>query len=90
LEPAADDATRLNSVMQRALSRPATEEELRILIACLDDQRLLLAAAPEQATLIAPMTVGSEPVNEGQNIETAAWTSVCSVVLNLHEFITRE
>ena len=85
VEPAADDNDRLNRIVLRALSRPASPEELLILADCLREQRLLLEAAPEKATLIAP-----EPVNTIPAAEVAAWTSVCSVVLNLHEFITRE
>lgn len=85
VEPAADDNDRLNRIVLRALSRPASPEELHILADCLREQRLLLVAAPEKATLIAP-----EPVKAIPAAEVAAWTSVCSVVLNLHEFITRE
>ena len=86
LQEAADnDEARLNTIIQRAISRPASPEELQILAACLHDERLLLEANPEQAALIAP-----EPVDAILSVEVAAWTSVCSVVLNLHEFITRE
>ena len=84
-ETAENDEARLNAIVQRAISRPASPEELQILAACLHDERLLLEANPEQAALIA-----SEPVNAIPNAEVAAWTNVCSVVLNLHEFITRE
>ena len=45
----------------------------------------ILRQNPEAATGIMPRR-GEEP----GAIDAAAWTGVCSVMLNLHEFITRD
>ena len=47
--------------------------------------REILRQDPEAAAQVMPRKIeGIDP------IEAAAWTGVCSVLLNLHEFITRD
>ncbi len=71
------DEVRLAKIFLRCTSRPPATRELQLLTDLLNDQR---AAFSEAAT------VSSEAVVE---VERAAWTSVCLVMLNLHETITR-
>jgi hypothetical protein len=42
---------------------------------------------PEDAAKL--LKVGFAPVPQGDAVELAAWTTVCRVILNLHETITR-
>jgi hypothetical protein len=84
-EPAAGDAERIAGIVRRTLARPATEADIRHLQAFLQEERKLLRDEPADVAKLAPQPgAGVEPG------EQAAWTSVCSVVLNLHEFITRD
>jgi len=79
------DEDRLLWILQQALARPANEKELHVLLEYLNDQRLLVRSSPDSSSRLAPIPLdGVEPQ------ELAAWTGVCSVVLNLHEFLTRE
>ncbi|MBX6311482.1 MAG: PSD1 domain-containing protein [Isosphaeraceae bacterium] len=85
---ASSDEERIDLLYQRALARPATPKEKESLCRFLAAQREIYRSQPEAAQKLirvglAPVpTVGTEP-------ELAAWTSVCRVVLNLHETITR-
>lgn len=84
-DEAAGDRNRLQWLMLQAVSRPADERELKILTEYLNDQRQLVSSSPDVALRLAPVSV------EGVDTEElAAWTGVCSIVLNLHEFLTRE
>jgi hypothetical protein len=79
---------RLNWAFHRALARAAAPEERRMLSELLARHREHFAedgAAAEQL-----LAVGNSPVPVHLNrAELAAWTSVCRVILNLHETITR-
>lgn len=58
------------------------------LVKFLAAQREAFKAAPEDAKKYN--AVGLKPVPDGVDpVELAAWSSVCRVVLNLHETITR-
>jgi hypothetical protein len=75
-------AARIASLMRIAVARAPTDAEVRILA---DYWR----SAYERAS------ADFKGVNEGeaaakQSADSAAWVSVCSVILNLHEFVTRE
>ncbi|MEZ0385513.1 MAG: DUF1553 domain-containing protein, partial [Verrucomicrobium sp.] len=84
----ADDATRLNAAMELAAGRQLKRPELDSLTYFLNSQRELYKASPEDAAKLAK--VGVSPLASGVNVEElAAWTSVCRVVLNLQETITR-
>ncbi len=86
--PAGDDAARIQQAMQLALARPAGTRELESLTAFLARQREAFKAAPEDAKKYN--AIGLKPVPEGVDpVELAAWSSLCRVVLNLHETITR-
>ena len=84
-ETYATDHERLDAMIRRVLSRPAAEAELDSLNLYLNDQRRLLLSDSPAVELLAPQVI------EGiDRTEIAAWTGVCSVVMNLHEFVTRD
>ncbi|RBP46041.1 cytochrome c [Roseimicrobium gellanilyticum] len=83
-----DDAARLNRAFMLAVSRPAKKEERESLLGFLNAQREAFKANTADAEL--SLKVGLKPVPaELDKAEVAAWTSVCRVILNLHETITR-
>ncbi len=83
-----DDSRRLTFVCQRVLCRDPSDAERDSLTGFLGDQRAHYRAnASDAAALCA---VGIAPLPAGTDYaELAAWTTVCRVVLNLHESITR-
>ncbi len=84
--PAANDRTRLTYAFQLCLARTPTAEELSLISAYLDRSRAAyaddLAGADDASPAGRPQDIST--------VETAAWTSVARVLLNLDEFITRE
>ncbi len=68
------------------LSRSPTADESDRLTAYWHEQVEILKDNEEATQALAP----TEPVEGTDPGEAAAWTGLCSVVLNLHEFITRE
>jgi hypothetical protein len=86
-EPGAD-AERLDRLFRRALARAARPKERAALLAFLAAQRAQYRANPGDAEKL--LRVGLAPVLAGADRpELAAWATVCRVVLNLHETITR-
>ncbi|HEY6565458.1 MAG TPA: hypothetical protein VIY86_13230, partial [Pirellulaceae bacterium] len=63
------------------------DEELESLQAFLDQQRREYAANPGSALALSHSPIGPS-ASESESVELAAWTSVCRVILNLHESIT--
>ena len=82
-----DDA-RLDFVYKEALARPIKPKEQKSLEQFLELQREHYQANPDEAKKIARVGLAPEPKSVDE-IELAAWTQVCRVVLNLHETITR-
>lgn len=86
--PATSDAARIQYLYRQALARPAQDREVTALTALLAEQRQHYRGAPAEAKKF--LSVGFTPVPTGTDLpELAAWTSVCRVVLNLHETISR-
>ena len=84
---ARSDKERLNLAYQRALGRDIHAKERRSLLAFLDAQRAHLRGDEDEAREI--QKVGLAPTPGGMDpVELGAWTSVCRVILNLHESIT--
>ncbi|WP_309707685.1 PSD1 and planctomycete cytochrome C domain-containing protein [Armatimonas sp.] len=81
-----DDA-KLTEIYQRALARAPKPQEQKSLLAFLAKVRTEYAARPEDAQKF--LATGNAPLPEGDAVELASWASVCRVVLNLHETITR-
>jgi hypothetical protein len=78
-------ANGVNRLFRWAVARPPTEHEQTVLAKYYEAQLAELKSQPETVEKLAP-----ETVDAARRTEQAAWTSAASVVLNLHEFITRE
>jgi hypothetical protein len=81
-----DDA-RIRRAYVLALARPPTEAERASLTAFLGRMREEYGSRPEDAAKL--LRIGQAPPTVGDAVEMAAWTTVCRVILNLHETITR-
>lgn len=87
-EKAEGDDKRLDRAFEMALARQAKDAERRSLAALLRSQRGAYAADTSAADKL--IRIGFAPVCDRCNpVELAAWTSVCRVILNLQETITR-
>jgi hypothetical protein len=83
-----EDRARINKAYQRVLSRDARDNECKSLINFLATQREYYSAHADDAKKL--VHTGFAPVAADEDVsELAAWTSVCRVILNLHETITR-
>lgn len=84
-----DDAReRLDAAFHLCFARPPTAREVERLMAFCEEQRTILAQDPERASEVYAETLkGLDGVDA---VELGAWVAVSSVLLNLHEFITRE
>lgn len=74
--------TNINMLFMRCLQRLPDEKELSVLQLLLEEDTAFFESHPE----LIESTVGVPDSDS----ETAAWVHVCSVVMNLHEFITRD
>lgn len=82
------DAARLDFAAQRLLCRPLQPKELAILNASLAQLRQHYSAQPTEAEAL--LKVGELPANTTlPKAEFAAWTMLCSQLLNLDEVITK-
>jgi hypothetical protein len=79
------DNERIEWIFRRAVSRVPTHSEMEVLREYLLEQRRLLSENSSAAERLAPLETDNV-----ERAEVAAWTGLCSVVLNLHEFIVRE
>jgi hypothetical protein len=85
--PAKNDDERLNAAYQRALGRAAKPSELASLKQFLAKQREHLQSDKDEPVKL--QKVGLAPaLPDADAVELGAWTSVCRVILNLHETIT--
>ena len=91
-EPAANDAVRLEWAGRIALARPWTDAEQARLLNLLDRQRESFRIDPRAAKEYAGgFAVPLDQVTEDEAaVETVAWISVASTLLNLDEFLTRD
>jgi hypothetical protein len=88
LEPKdATDDERIRRAFQTAVAREPKAKEIASLKEFLAKQREQFSATPDDAAKL--LKVGQAPPPVGDPIELAAWTSLCRVVLNSHEVITR-
>jgi hypothetical protein len=87
-DPAAGDDARLDRAYELALGRPVKPTERASLKTFLAEQRAHYRANPEEARKL--LHVGQRTPAPGLDpAEHAAWATVCRVILNLHETITR-
>ena len=85
---AGDDASRLDRAYQLALGRSIKPAERESLLRFLKSMREEYGKRPDDAKKL--LQVGRLPgQTDGDAVETASWISVCRVILNLHETITR-
>jgi len=88
IRAAASDDGRLEGVFLRTLGRAPKQNERQSLLAFLAEQRDYYRSHRDDADKL--LQVGNAPVaKDADESELAAWTTVCRVVLNLHETITR-
>lgn len=88
LKSSDQDAACIETAFRLATSRKPTEAESSILLARLDQLKFQYAAAPEQAKQL--LAVGESPRDpELDAIEHAAYTGLCSLLLNLDEALTK-
>jgi hypothetical protein len=86
LRPDHSDASRMEYAFKRCLTRkPHVEEKERLMALLRGEMQSLSAAATEASALAGALETSSPNVTK-----LAAWTSVCRVLLNLDETITRE
>jgi hypothetical protein len=88
LKEKAKDADHLNMAYRRALSRNAKPEELKVLESLLEKHRVEFKKDAEGAKKLLAVGISQVP-KDVDAAELAAWTSVCRVILNLHEVVTR-
>lgn len=83
-----NDTQRLDMAFQVALARSPNPKEQQSLLAFLKRIREEYRKRPEDAKGLR--TIGFAPLPQDADLtEFAAWTTVCRVILNLHETITR-
>lgn len=81
-------ASKLTWVFQRALARPPTADEQRLLEGLFAQQRVRYQEDKDAAHAL--LATGEAPVaRDLPTTDLAAWTAVSRAVLNLHETITR-
>ena len=79
---------RITFLYRTVLARKPDAEELRLVAGALEKQRELFTADPASATKV--VAVGeSKPRRVATDVETAAWTMIANLVLNLDETIAR-
>jgi hypothetical protein len=87
-KPGGSDADRLEQLYEKALARSLKAREHQSLADFLDLQRKFYRDHPSEADQL--LHVGLTPAPRGiDERELAAWTTVCRIVLDLHETITR-
>ena len=86
--PDPDDASRLTNAWQLALARPPSTAELESILTYLKSQREVFAKTPDDAAKVIRVGLAA-PAAVLPTTELAAWISICRVILNLHETITR-
>jgi hypothetical protein len=87
-ENLSDDKARLNRAYELAVARPAKDAEQASLTRLLTAQRESYRANPVDAGKTIHVGISDVP-GDLDKTELAAWTSLCRVILNLHETITR-
>jgi hypothetical protein len=85
----ADVDSRLRAAIRLATAREAQPQEIEILSKRLAELINHFESRPDDATAL--LTVGESPAaGPIPPAEHAAWTVICSVILNLDEVLTRE
>jgi hypothetical protein len=86
---ARNDAERIELVVRRLLARRPSVSESKILAARLDELRKQFAEDEESAKKL--LSVGESPRNERLDaVDHAAYTALCTLLLNLDETLTKQ
>lgn len=81
--------SRVNFAYSKALSRNAQSTEIVTLKELYEERLAYYKANLSEAKLMAEVPLG--PLSDKQDVaEHAAWTTLCNVILNLDEFLTKE
>jgi hypothetical protein len=89
MEGARGDEARLRLAFRLATARYPDAKEMKVLRGALARQRTVYAKDPEAAGAL--VKVGESPAPAAFKAQDlAAWTNVCSVILNLDETVTKE
>jgi hypothetical protein len=83
-----DDKARMTRAYELAVARPVKDAEQVSLSTLLASQREYYRVNPADAEKAVHVGISQVP-DDLDKTELAAWTSVCRVILNLHETITR-
>ena len=84
-----DDGARIDAALRKAVVRTPAEKERDGLIAFLHQMRAAFRGRPDDAAKLLHTGFAPKADAGADKVELAAWTSVCRVILNLHETITR-
>ena len=88
MKSSSQDLTCIDTAFRLATSRKPTQAESDILLMRLEQLKQQYAAAPEQAKQL--LVIGESPRDEELDaIEHAAYTGLCSLLLNLDETLTK-
>lgn len=88
IRSAPDDAQRVKLAFTLLVGREPRPQEAATLVTALERQRTRFTAAPDKAEQL--LSVGESPVIEvAAKPELAAWTMLCSLIMNLDESLTR-
>ncbi|MBI1312659.1 DUF1553 domain-containing protein [bacterium] len=83
------DPERVNAAFRFALARPASDREQSILLSSL--QRYRSQFEQDKSAADGLLAAGESPVaTDVAPAELAAWTTICSTILNLDECVTKE
>jgi hypothetical protein len=89
MTPAESDDARVDFAFRVATARAPNAKEKGVLVARLGKLREQFAADPESARQVA--SAGEAPRPEALDVgEHAAWTALCSLILNLDEVLSKE
>lgn len=88
LDHPGDDASRLEYIYQRVLTRNPNSIEKNLLKEFLESERNRFVETPNDAKALVA-SANFTPSEQVNKIELAAWTSLSRALLNLHETITR-
>jgi hypothetical protein len=89
LEKGGEPEQRIEAAFRLVVARAPTSEEKRILLGSLERLRVVYTADADAATRL--LKVGESPRNEKLDArEHAAWTALCTMLLNLDETLTRQ
>ncbi|MBI2477841.1 MAG: hypothetical protein HYV60_04110 [Planctomycetia bacterium] len=82
------DTARIETAFRLATSRKLTEPELNLLSARLESLKQHYRQTPESAAKL--LSIGESPRDEKLDaVEHAAYTGLCSLILNLDEALTK-